>query len=153
MTDYALGTNVVMQVGIVVRDIEARARDWSRILGLPRPEIITTAPVEIAHTEYQGQPTPARAKLAFFRMGQVAVELIEPLGAPSTWQDQLDAHGDSIHHIAFQIEGMAEKLTYLASNGMPLMQRGDYTGGRYAYVDGAAQLGLVLELLENDRHE
>jgi methylmalonyl-CoA/ethylmalonyl-CoA epimerase len=153
MTEHALGTNLVMQVGIVVRDIEARAHDWSRILGLPRPDIIITDPVEIAHTEYQGQPSPARAKLAFFRMGQVAVELIEPLGAPSTWQDQLDAHGDSIHHIAFQIEGMTEKLAYLASNGMPLLQRGDYTGGRYAYVDGAAQLGLVLELLENDRRE
>jgi hypothetical protein len=33
---------------------------------------------------------------------------------------------------------------------MPLMQRGEYTGGRYAYVDTTAQLGTILELLEND---
>jgi 4-hydroxyphenylpyruvate dioxygenase-like putative hemolysin len=83
-------------------------------------------------------------------MGQVSVELIEPIDGPSTWKDQLDAHGDSIHHIAFVIKGMADKIAYLAGNGVPLVQRGEYTGGRYAYMDGAAQLGAVLELLEND---
>jgi methylmalonyl-CoA/ethylmalonyl-CoA epimerase len=30
------------------------------------------------------------------------------------------------------------------------VQKGEYTGGRYAYVDANAQLGCVLELLEND---
>ena len=83
-------------------------------------------------------------------MGQVDVELIEPIGEPSTWKDQLDRHGDSLHHIAFQIQGMQEKVAYLDSRGVPLVQRGEYTGGRYAYVDGGAQLGCILELLEND---
>ena len=45
---------------------------------------------------------------------------------------------------------MKDKLAYLDSKGVPLVQRGDYTGGRYAYVDGSAQLGCVVELLEND---
>lgn len=146
----ALGTNTVVQVGIIVRDIEAKARAWAEILGLPMPEIKITAPTEIAHTEYGGEPTPARAKLAFLHMGQVDVELIEPVGEPSTWKDQLTQHGDSLHHIAFRIKGMPDKLAYLDAKGVPLLQRGDYTGGRYAYVDGGAQLGCVLELLEND---
>jgi catechol 2,3-dioxygenase-like lactoylglutathione lyase family enzyme len=149
MTDQALGTTTITQVGIIVRDIEAKARAWAQILGLPMPEIITTAPVDVAHTEYQGQPTPARAKLAFFHMGQVDVELIEPIGAPSTWRDHLNAHGDSVHHIAFRIHSMQGKLAYLSENSIPLVQRGDYTGGRYAYVDSIAQLGVILELLEN----
>jgi catechol 2,3-dioxygenase-like lactoylglutathione lyase family enzyme len=146
-----LGDAIVMQVGIVVRDIEATARAWSQLLGLPMPSIIVTDPVELAQTEYRGQRTPARAKLAFFQLGQVAVELIEPLGGPSTWQDQLDAHGDSIHHIAFEVQGIKDKLAYLAANGVPLIQRGEYQGGRYAYVDGTAALGVILELLENDQ--
>lgn len=151
MTAKPLGDTLVMQVGIVVRDVEAKARAWSHVLGLPMPTIIVTDPVEQAQTEYRGQRTSARAKLAFFQLGQVAVELIEPLGGPSTWQDQLDAHGESVHHIAFEVQGMREKLAYLATNGLPLIQKGEYTGGRYAYVDGAAALGVVLELLENDR--
>lgn len=150
MTEPALGTTTITQVGIIVRDIEAKARAWAEILGLPMPKITITDTVDIAHTEYQGERTPARAKLAFFHMGQVDVELIEPIDGPSTWKDQLDQHGESLHHIAFQIKGMKEKIAYLDSKGVPLVQRGEYTGGRYAYMDGTAQLGTILELLEND---
>ncbi|MBX0327193.1 VOC family protein [Oscillochloris sp. ZM17-4] len=150
MTEPSLGTTTVTQVGIIVRDIEAKARAWSEILGLPMPQIIITDAAEVAKTEYQGGPTPARAKLAFFHMGQVDIELIEPIDGPSTWREQLDQHGESLHHIAFKIQGMAEKVAYLADKGLPLAQRGEYTGGRYAYVDGSRQLGAILELLEND---
>jgi len=59
-------------------------------------------------------------------MGQVTLELIEPIGEPSTWNDQLVEHG------------------------LTLVQRGDYTGGRYAYLDGQERFGAVIELLEND---
>jgi catechol 2,3-dioxygenase-like lactoylglutathione lyase family enzyme len=150
MTDQALGTTTITQVGIMVRDIETKAQAWADMLGLPVPEIIITDTVDQAHTEYQGEATPARAKLAFFHLGQVDLELIEPIGGPSTWQEQLDRHGESLHHLAFVIKGMKEKVAYLEAKGIPLVQRGDYTGGRYAYLDGTAQLGAVLELLEND---
>ena len=150
MADQALGTTTITQVGIIVKDIEARARAWADILGLPMPEIKVTDTVDIAQTEYQGQPSTARAKLAFFHMGQVDVELIEPIGEPSTWRDQLEQHGDSLHHIAFQIKGMQDRLVYLKTKGIPLVQRGEYTGGRYAYVDATDQLGTIIELLEND---
>jgi glyoxalase/bleomycin resistance protein/dioxygenase superfamily protein len=153
MTEPALGNNIVTQVGIIVRDIETKARAWSEILGLPMPDIIITDTVDKARTEYNGKPTIARAKLAFFHMGQLDVELIEPIDGPSTWKDQLDGHGNSLHHIAFVIEGMQDKVAYLASKGVPLLQRGEYTGGRYAYLDGVAQLGTVLELLENDDND
>ncbi len=151
MTGPALGTTTVTQVGIIVRDVEAKARARSEILGLPMPEIKVTDPVDRAKTEYQGQPSTARAKMAFFRMGQVDVELIEPIGDSSTWKDHLDQHGESLHHLAFKIDGMREKIAYLDASGLPLVQRGEYTGGRYAYVDGSARLGTILELLENDR--
>lgn len=150
MTEPTLGNNVVTQIGIIVRDIETKARAWSKILGLPMPDIIITDTPEKAQTEYNGAPTIARAKLAFFHMGGLAVELIEPIDEPSTWRDQLNQHGESLHHIAFQIKGMKEKVAYLNAQGVPLMQRGEYTGGRYAYLDGVAQLGTVLELLEHD---
>ena len=150
MTKEALGTTKVMQLGIIVADIETKAKAWADVLGLSVPEIIITDTMDMAQTEYQGASTPARAKLAFFHLGQVDLELIEPIDGPSTWRDQLDQHGDSLHHIAFVIVGMKEKIDYLDGKGVPLVQRGEYTGERYPYVDGVAQLGAVLELLEND---
>ena len=150
MTNQALGTTTITQVGVMVADIEAKAKAWADVLGLPVPEIMITDTVDVAQTEYKGESTPARAKLAFFHLGQVDLELIEPIDGPSTWKDQLDQHGESLHHIAFVVNGMQEKIAYLDAKGLPLVQRGEYTGGRYAYVDGTAKLGAVLELLEND---
>jgi hypothetical protein len=137
-------------VGIVVQDIEAAVRAWAATFALPIPEIELTDGVEVAHTEYRGQPSTARAKLAFFHMGQVDLELIEPIGEPSTWKDHLAARGAGLHHIAFRIQGMQERLAYLGAKDMSLVQRGDYEGGRYAYVDATSTLGLILELLEDD---
>jgi hypothetical protein len=151
MSPSPLGAGTAVQIGLVVGDIEAAVRAWSQLLAVPPPEIILTDPVELARTEYRGQPTPARARLAFFPLGQVRLELIEPLGEPSTWREQLQAHGPSLHHIAFEVEGMAGRLAALSGHGLDLIQRGEYEGGRYAYLDGLERFGAVLELLENDR--
>ena len=150
MTSSSLDNNKVMQIGLVVGNIEHAVHDWSLLLGVEPTAIITTDTVDIAHTEYQGQPTSAQAKLAFFDLGQVTLELIQPLGEPSTWNDQLVAHGPSLHHIAFEIKGMQAHIQGLQKHGMQLVQRGDYEGGRYAYVDGQKRFGAVIELLEND---
>ena len=151
MTQHALGTDRIAQVGIVVADVEATARAWSQVLGVPMPEITITDDYDFAQTEYEGAPTTGRARLAFFHLGQVDLELLEPIGEPSTWNDQLRQRGPSLHHVAFEIVGMQEKRAYLNSQGLQLLQRGEYVGGRYAYFDSQASLGAVLELLEQDR--
>ena len=150
MSTNPLGSTTPTQIGLVVPDIEAAVQAWALILGVDEPNIIITDPIDLAHTEYQGESTPARAKLAFFPMGQITLELIEPIGEPSTWNDQLTQHGPSLHHIAFEVKGMAERIAELAEHGLKLVQRGDYTGGRYAYLDGQEKFGAVIELLEND---
>ena len=150
MTSAPLTNNRIMQIGVVVKNIEDAVQAWSLLLGVAPPEIIITDPLELTHAEYKHQPTPARAKLAFFKLGQLDLELIEPIGGPSTWRDQLDGHGPSLHHIAFEVKGMADHIAKLTDHGLPLMQRGEYSGGRYAYMDGQDRMGAVVELLEND---
>jgi methylmalonyl-CoA/ethylmalonyl-CoA epimerase len=82
-------------------------------------------------------------------MGQVSLELIEPIGGPSTWREFLDERGEGVHHIAFTVEGTDEVVAFLAGAGIAVVQQGDYTGGRYTYVDSMSTLGVILELLEN----
>ncbi len=144
-----LGGGKVTQVGIVVRNIEASARAYAEVLGTAVPAWELTDPVEKAHTLYKGKPSPGRAKLAFIPLPNVTLELIEPVGGPSTWRDALEAKGEGVHHLAFEVKDMDRRLAELAGKGIPLVQRGDYTGGRYAYVDATARLGIVIELLEN----
>ncbi len=151
MKEGFMGTRVVTQVAIVTDDIEAAAAHWAEALGVAVPTANWTDIREKAHTEYRGGPTEARARLAFFDLGgQVRLELIEPDEHPSTWREFLDAHGPGLHHIAFNVQGMGEVLACLEAHDIPLVQKGDYTGGRYAYVDAEGPLGCILELLEND---
>jgi hypothetical protein len=144
-----LGSDVICQVGLIVRDVERSARVYADLFGVDVPGWSLTGPENEANTRYRGEPTQARAKLVFFQLGSVSLELIEPVGGPSTWQEFLDAHGEGVHHIAFFIRGMDEQVSILERKGMPSVQRGDYTGGRYAYIDSAPQLAVMLELLEN----
>jgi len=149
MDNAALGTHIVCQVGLIVRDIERSIETYSRVFGMPEPEIVVTDGPEIAHTRFRGEPTDARAKLAFFDMGQVSLELIEPIGGPSTWQEFLDEKGEGVHHIAFIVEDTDAVVKLLEGEGVGVVQQGDYTGGRYTYLDSASALGVVLELLED----
>lgn len=149
MSEQGLGTNIVTQIGLVVNDIEKSIAAYCEILNLPRPEVVLTDEYPLARTTYRGQPSLARAKLAFFNMGQITIELIEPVGEPSTWKEALQENGEGFHHIAFQIKDTGKVIQYLQSKDIPLVQQGYYTGGMYSYLDASAKLGLVLELLEN----
>ncbi|WP_434577509.1 VOC family protein [Thermoanaerobacterium thermosaccharolyticum] len=61
----------------------------------------------------------------------------------------MDTQGEGVHHIAFQVKDMDEKIKALDKNGMILVQKGDYEGGRYAYIDTFSKLKVITELLEN----
>ena len=151
MSNPILGTNVLCQVGILVHDIEKTCKEWAAFLGVEVPEIVVTGTLQEAETKYLGEPSEARSKLAFFHVGEnVDIELIEPDKNPSTWRHDLDANGEGFHHIAFRIKGMKEKIELCGKQGIKLLQTGEYTGGRYAYLDANEKLKLVLELLEND---
>ncbi|NLX83283.1 MAG: VOC family protein [Clostridiales bacterium] len=146
-----LGTNVITQIGILVHDIEKTSAEYAKFLGVEVPQWSETDAEETAQTKYLGQPSSARAKLAFFDVGpNLSLELIQPDHAPSTWRHDLDKNGEGFHHIAFVIRGMKEKIAVLQAGGMKLLQTGEYEGGRYAYLDATKSLKLVMELLEND---
>ncbi|MFS0863141.1 VOC family protein [Fredinandcohnia sp. 179-A 10B2 NHS] len=150
MSNSVLGTNVVAQVGIIVKDIEKTSQAFADFFGMEKPPANPTDPLEKAQTSYKGEPTEARAKLAFFDMGSLQLELIEPDEQPSTWREFLDTHGEGVHHIAFVVKDMKGTVAKLESRNMPLVQKGEYTGGRYAYMDTFGDLKVILELLEND---
>lgn len=146
-----LGTKIVTQIGFVVNDIEKTSQAFADFLGVEKPQWSLTDTIDKTHGEFNGEPCSARAKLAFFHVGETLdIELIEPDETPSVWRNVLNEKGEGVHHIAFVVNGMKEKILALEGNGMKLLQRGEYTGGRYAYIDCVDQLKTIVELLEND---
>lgn len=151
MDKNILGTNIICQIGILVNDIEKTSRAYADFFGVEKPQWFWTDAPDVAKTEYRGKPTETRAKLAFFNMGPIQLELIEPDHNPSIWREHLDKYGEGPHHIAFFVKGLEEKVAIMERNRMPLLQRGEYTGGRYAYMDTLHDLKIILELLENNQ--
>lgn len=149
--DRGLGTDRIMQVGIIVRDIDQTVRRFAEVLGIEPYSRQETLGYDVTQTVYNGQPSDARAKLAFFNTGQVHIELIEPDEQPSVWRDYLDRHGEGAQHIAMVVPNTQRATDYLAGFGITVAQQGLYSdrSGMYTYMDTDAQLGTTLELLEN----
>ncbi len=146
-----LDNPVVVQIGVIVRDVAKSARRYAEVFGIPVPQIVEIANDSFARTVHRGQPSRASGKAAFFDLGPVQMELIEPVGAPSTWDEFLQTKGEGIHHIAFRVTEMPAAIEFLKSKGMECIQEGGWDGGQYAYVDASAQLGTILELLHFDK--
>lgn len=140
------------QIAFLVPDIQAAAAQWARLLGQDPPTPIETAGYDQAHTLYRGQPSNARARLAFFTQGPLAIELIQPIDdTPSVWREGLTSTSPSIHHLAFRVSDMDQALQAFKNLGCPVIQQGDFPGGCYAYIDTRPLLGILIELLATSR--
>lgn len=149
-----LDTNVITQVGFIVRDIDATKRKFAEFFGVPVPPTVTGGAYEITGTIVDGAPAPdANCQMAFFNAGpNMQLELIQPNEVKSTWRDFLLAHGEGIHHIAFGVKGMDDKiLAFKNFAGAECVQRGKYGdgSGEYAYMDATRDLKCIIELLES----
>jgi catechol 2,3-dioxygenase-like lactoylglutathione lyase family enzyme len=144
------GLKTIMQIGIVCRDIEATAKRWAALLDVEVPKATPTDPGNECGMTYRGKPSNAQCKLAFFETGTCTLELIQPLGPGSSWQDGLDKNGESVHHIAFRVKDLNGTLRACEEQGIPLLQKGHWDGtkGTYAYVDSQPKLGVMIELLK-----
>jgi len=138
------------QVGIVVDDIEKAAEAWSDFLGLDEvPGISVAEGHKSRPTAYRGEAINATAKLAFFQLENITIELIEPLEGPSTWEEFLKEHGPGIHHIAFNVDNMKRSVQLFGEAGIQEVQHGGWGSGEYAYMDASGSLELIIELLEH----
>ena len=142
-----LSSNSVGHIGLIVRDIEESAKKYEKFFGIRVPGIGETATADKTHIVYRGGPTQARAKLCHIPMGPIRIELIQPLGGPSVWKDFLDSKGEGVQHVAFDVKDADAEVARLEAEGFKVVQRGDFEGGCYIYVDTTAELGVCLELL------
>lgn len=146
------GLKKVVQIAIVVRDIDATSRRWAEVLGMPVPEIRTTRPGHEVRMIYRGKPSEGQAKLTFFNLGQVVLELIQPVGEGTSWKEILDKRGEGVHHLGFQVVDPDKTSQSLEGEGYPVIHKGRYDSddGTYIYFDSQKALGVLIEALHSD---
>jgi len=138
-----LGTRNILQVAFVVHDIVATTKKYCEFFDMPDPGYIVTGPFDETNTHFRGEPTKSRAKLAFFNMDNIVIELIEPDEHPSTWREWLDQNGEGFHHLAFVVDNFDEKVATLTKAGIPAI----HLGNGYGYMDTVKDLKFLTELL------
>lgn len=146
------GMQNIVQVAIVCRDVEATSKRWAALLGVNPPAIHTTRPGGEVKMTFHGRPATGQAKIAFFRIGQLGLEIMEPLGPDTSWREYLDKNGEGVQHIAFRVQDLEGTVKRVAGMGMPVSHQGrfDADTGSYTYLDSKALLGVTLELLHPD---
>lgn len=148
-----IGTRIITQVALIVRDIEKTKARLAEFFGITEPPCFPGGNYSVTQTEVKGQPAPdANCLMAFFDIGNgVQLELIQPNGVSSVWQDFLDERGEGLHHIAFGVKDMDGKIKACEDFGLTLLQKGNYGdgGGRYSYLGNGDGLPFILELLES----
>jgi len=146
------GMEKVVQIAIVVKDIETAAKHWAALLNKPVPEIRTTRPGNEVDVIYRGKPSNGQVKLTFFILGEVVIELLEPITEGTAWKEFLDEKGEGVQHIGFKVVDADKMSAELEKQGYPIIHKGRYDSddGTYIYHDTQDALGVVIELLHSD---
>ena len=93
-----------------------------------------------ARMTYRGLPSDAGARLTFFDLGPVQLELVQPVGEGSAWQEGLDRNGESLHHLAFWTENMPAAAAGLGHHGAELVEQVGGTESSSGQSSGASGL-------------
>lgn len=141
-----------IQVGVLVKDLEAYLQKLEQIFGIGPFRIAEYPPAdELPFREYHGKEGNFTAKFCFYELGNIQLELIQPLEGENIWQDFIDTHGPGIHHLKFMVPEHDNVHRYLQENGYEISQQGAAVGpnkGRvWAFYPTYDEIGFDVELM------
>ena len=134
-----------IQVGIVVRDIEKAAKTWAEFFNVPLPQVQVQEKGLVAGMLVRGKPADFGRKKVVIKAGGWVVELFQPTGGDSTFQEYLDKHGEGVHHLGFEVgEKRDAVIEELEEKGCQLRLIGP--NNSWTIVDTEDMLGVNLNI-------
>lgn len=127
----------INHIGIAVKNLDESIQWYKEVLGLPFEGI------EVIESE--------QVRVAFFRLGESRIELLEPLSDTSSIARHIQKRGEGIHHIALEVEGIQERLMDLASKGVSLINGEPKRGAHeslIAFLHPKSTGGVLMELCQ-----
>ena len=141
----------LFHIGWVVRDCTAAQAQLSARLGAG-PFLSMGDESRFDQALVHGRPTPFSLRIAFGALGGVLLELLQPLDDRSPHAEFLRDRGEGLHHLAYLVADFDEQLAAVREPSPQAALLIDGTGPgnpvRWAYIDGSAARGTVIELLE-----
>lgn len=138
------------QVGLVVRDLEDGMDRFGAMLGIDEWAVFDFEPPALAQTTYRGEQTAQRWQLCLATVGEIDIELIEPLEGENSYTEHLAAQGEGLHHVAcFTFDDPVGVVESYRDAGVSVLQSGVYDGSRFWYVDLRDEMnGVIFEVVD-----
>ena len=138
----------LVQIGIVVADRDRTTQLLTSLFGMGPFRFVEWPDRADSKYYYRGVEEHIQVKQAFVQMGDVEVELIQPLEGRSGYRDFLDQTGGGIHHVLFEVSDLDSVLQELAGSGVTVLQSGTgiRPGTHWALLDTWKLLGFLVEL-------
>jgi methylmalonyl-CoA/ethylmalonyl-CoA epimerase len=92
-----------------------------------------------------------KVKVAFLRIGESKVELLEPTAEDSPVAGFLEKNGPGIHHIAYEVADIAAALAKLEADGVRLIDKTPRKGAHgalIAFIHPKGSRGVLTELCQ-----
>ena len=122
-------------LGIAVHSLDETVPVYEKALGL--------------HCEHREEVPSQKVRTAFFDVGGVHLELLEPTSPESPIAKFLADHGEGIHHIAFRTDNITEQLAQAAGAGLRLIHEKPFEGAAgklVAFLHPKSTHGVLTEL-------
>lgn len=130
-------TTYIEHIGIAVENLDKAIEFYTNLLG--------TECYKIEEVEDQ------KVKTAFFMVGQTKIELLASTDPEGPVGRFLSKKGEGIHHIAFAVDDIAERLVDAAASGINLIDtrpRKGADGLNIAFLHPGSTGGVLIELCE-----
>jgi methylmalonyl-CoA/ethylmalonyl-CoA epimerase len=138
-----------MQIGIVLRDLDAAVRRYVDDYGIGPWEVYRFKPADVKDWREHGQPVEPFTRIATEMVGRVQGELIQPHDDKGIFAQFLAAKGEGVQTIAVAAAKFDKTLAVEAKRGNELVLNcefgGEFSGIKVAYLGTQRDLGVILE--------
>ena len=127
----------INHIGIAVRSIEAQRPFYEGTLG----------------AVYEGieEVASQKVRVAFYRIGDVLLELLEPSDPSSTIAAFLEKKGEGLHHVAYTVDDIKYRIAELKQGGLRMIDDKPRPGAHHmqiAFLHPKSSNGILTELCE-----
>lgn len=140
----------IIQVGIVVRDLKNSMNNYISF-GIGPFYVLKFSPDNVKEMYIKGKKQDYAMNIGVCTIGNVRLELIEPL-TPSIYSEHLDNYGEGIiHHIKLDVSDYYDAFKYFQSLGIKSLQSGHQIGEKginiFNYLDTKDLFGYICEIV------
>lgn len=124
----------IEHIGIAVSNLEEAIKYWEEVMGLKCYNV--------------EEVVDQKVKTAFFKIGDVKIELLEATSEESSIASFIEKKGQGVHHIAFAVENTDQALEEVEKAGVKLIDKQARQGAeclKIGFLHPKSTMGILTE--------